>query len=67
MPQQNLVTRKTFLTKTGAAAAGVFLSPMLTNAFVKDETMKIKVAVIGCGSVSNMYLPHSLESFAYKR
>jgi len=58
MPKQNLVTRKTFLAKTGAAAAGMFLSPMLTNAFVKNETKKIKVAVIGCGSVSNMYLPH---------
>jgi len=63
MPHNNLFTRKEFLSSTGAAAAGMLLSPVILHA-APQEVNKIKVAVIGCGSVSNMYLPH-LSKCAY--
>ena len=48
-----MVDRRTFL-QTGAAAA-VFMAVPQT-AFPLNQ--KIRVGVIGCGSVSNVYLPH---------
>jgi predicted dehydrogenase len=57
MPQENSISRKTFLAQSSAVAAGVLLSP-LTSFENKPADKKIRVAVIGCGSVSNRYLPH---------
>jgi predicted dehydrogenase len=54
------ITRKEFLEKSGAAAAAVLLSSLPSMA--ADYQGKIKVAVIGCGSVSNKYLPHLSKS-----
>ncbi|WP_153795814.1 Gfo/Idh/MocA family protein [Foetidibacter luteolus] len=58
MSDKNAITRKTFLTQTSAAAAGVLLAPLFSNAAAPAAGKKIKVAVIGCGSVSGVYLPH---------
>ncbi len=57
------ISRKDFLNKMSVAGAAAFLSPMALHAStwkIKEE--KIKVGVIGCGSVSNVYLPHLSKS-----
>jgi Predicted dehydrogenases and related proteins len=55
------ISRKEFLEKTGSAAAALLLSPVMSNAKHFPQG-KIRVGVIGCGSVSNMYLPHLSKS-----
>src|SRR5687768_7561737 len=55
------MTRKEFLEKTGSAAAAVMLSSVVSDAGNFPQG-KIKVGVIGCGSVSNKYLPHLSKS-----
>src|SRR5690349_22007002 len=55
------ITRKEFLEKTGTAAAAVLLSS-LTSIARQFPQGKVKVAVIGCGSVSRMYFPHLSKS-----
>ena len=54
-------SRKVFLQKTALAGASILLSSIK---IIANETAikKIKVALIGCGSVSNMYLPHLTKS-----
>ncbi len=52
------MTRKNFLKQTSALGAAVLLGTIETQAADK----KIKVGLIGCGSVSNMYLPHLSKS-----
>ncbi len=54
------MNRKEFLEKTTFASAAYLIStlPLFANAAEK----KIKVGVIGCGSVSGMYLPHLSKS-----
>ena len=49
--------RRRFLAVGTAAVAGLGLDSTKANA----ETHKIKVGVIGCGSVSTKYLPHLAE------
>ena len=55
------ITRKEFLEKTSTAAAAVLMSS-LTSLANDAPQGKIKVGVIGCGSVSNKYLPHLSKS-----
>ncbi len=55
------MNRKQFIQKA-VVGAGAVLSPLMGLAAVKQETRKIKVAVIGCGSVSTQYLPHITKS-----
>src|SRR5687768_6919837 len=55
------LSRKEFLEKTGAAAAGMLMSS-ITSYARHHAQKKVKVGVIGCGSVSNMYLPHLAKS-----
>lgn len=51
------ISRKKFLQQAGTAGAAALASPLLGKAnFIADK--KIRVAVIGCGSVSHRYLPH---------
>ncbi len=52
------MTRKNFLQQTSAFGAAVLLGAIETQAAEK----KIRVGIIGCGSVSNMYLPHLSKS-----
>jgi len=55
------VSRKDFLQRTALAGTALLLSQLESFALTKAEK-KIKVAVIGCGSVSGQYLPHLSKS-----
>jgi len=56
-----IIDRKTFLSQSTALAAGVLFAPS-PFASRGNDYKKIKVGVIGCGSVSRMYLPHLTSS-----
>ncbi|MES1215415.1 MAG: Gfo/Idh/MocA family oxidoreductase, partial [Bacteroidota bacterium] len=58
---KNEISRQQFLTRTAMAAAAVLLSSLESWA-LSTEDKKLKVALIGCGSVSNRYLPQLLSS-----
>lgn len=51
------ISRQQFLQYTASAGAAVLLSSLEGFAMEKKE-QKLKVAIIGCGSVSNRYIPH---------
>jgi predicted dehydrogenase len=51
------ISRKKFLQKTALASIGMLLASLESHSFSND-TKKLKVAIIGCGSVSTQYLPH---------
>ncbi len=55
------ISRQEFLKHTAMAGAAVLLSSLESLALSKAEK-KIKIAVIGCGSVSTQYLPHLSKS-----
>jgi predicted dehydrogenase len=55
------ISRQEFLHRTALAGVGLLLSSLEGFALTKADK-KIKVAVIGCGSVSNRYLPHLSQS-----
>jgi len=50
------LTRAAFLQKTSMASAALLLSSI--ELFAKEEEKIIRVAIIGCGSVSNRYIVH---------
>jgi predicted dehydrogenase len=58
--EKNL-SRQQFLTQTAMAGAALLLSS-LEGFALSFPDKKIKVAVIGCGSVSTQYLPHLSKS-----
>ena len=53
----NTITRHEFLQRTAMAGAAVLLSSLESLA-LETPDKKLKVALIGCGSVSNRYIPH---------
>lgn len=53
----NNISRQEFLQRTAMAGAAVLLASLEGFALEKADK-KIRVAVIGCGSVSTQYLPH---------
>jgi predicted dehydrogenase len=55
------LSRQKFLQYTASAGAALLLSSLESFAFETTDK-KLKVAVIGCGSVSNRYLPQLLSS-----
>jgi predicted dehydrogenase len=55
------ITRHEFLKMTASAGAALLLSSLETFAKETNAT-KLRVAVIGCGSVSNRYIPHLQSS-----
>src|SRR5687768_17101714 len=58
---KSTITRQEFLHRTALAGAGLLLSSI--EAFALEQPQKkIRVAVIGCGSVSTQYLPHLSKS-----
>jgi predicted dehydrogenase len=60
MPYEN-ISRQEFLQRTALAGASLLLSSL--NSFaISSYDKKIRVAVIGCGSVSGRYLPHLSSS-----
>ena len=52
------MNRREFLIHTGAVGSATILSPLAAAAKPKKAAERIRVGVIGCGSVSNVYLPH---------
>lgn len=61
--ESNKIDRKEFLQSFGALTVAGILAPLAIPAqglFPVDR--KIKIAVIGCGSVSGVYLPHLSKS-----
>lgn len=57
----NTISRRNFLQNTALAGAAMLVSNIETLAKTTADK-KIKVAVIGCGSVSGKYLPHLSKS-----
>jgi predicted dehydrogenase len=58
---KNGISRQQFLKQTALAGAAVLLSNLESWAITTDDK-KLRVALIGCGSVSNRYLPQLLSS-----
>jgi predicted dehydrogenase len=57
------MNRQDFLKQCGMLGALTALSPLIATAeTVFPLEKRVKVALIGCGSVSNMYLPHLSKS-----
>jgi predicted dehydrogenase len=56
----NTISRQDFLQRTAMAGAALLLSSL--EGFAITEQKKIKLGVIGCGSVSTQYLPHLSKS-----
>lgn len=58
------MNRKEFLINFGLAGTGATIIPALAkaNIFGFDKIEKIKIGLIGCGSVSGVYLPHLSKS-----
>ena len=55
------ISRQEFLKMTATAGAAMLLSSL--ESFAKEtKASKLRVAVIGCGSVSNRYIPHLQSS-----
>ncbi|MDO8951159.1 MAG: Gfo/Idh/MocA family oxidoreductase, partial [Draconibacterium sp.] len=54
------MNRKEFITDVTLAGAAAIISPAVAHAglFRIKQNKKVKVGVIGCGSVSGVYLPH---------
>jgi hypothetical protein len=50
------INRAEFLQKTALASAAILLSSI--EGFAREEQKVIRVAIIGCGSVSNIYIVH---------
>ncbi|MBX2920838.1 MAG: Gfo/Idh/MocA family oxidoreductase [Chitinophagaceae bacterium] len=57
----NHISRKKFLQYTASAGAAALLSSLESFA-IETKQQKLRVAVIGCGSVSNRYIPHLQSS-----
>lgn len=55
------ISREHFLKVTGMAGVAVLLSSLESWA-ISSDIKKLRVAVIGCGSVSNRYIPQLLSS-----
>jgi predicted dehydrogenase len=56
----NTISRQQFLERSAMAAAALLLSSL--RSFAATEQKKIKLGIIGCGSVSTQYLPHLSKS-----
>jgi len=57
-----MLTRKKFLERSAEVMLASLLAPYMSNASTANKANKIKIGLIGCGSVSNMYLPHLSKS-----
>lgn len=53
-------SRKEFLQQSAMAGAALLLSSLEAVAFTENK--KIKIGIVGCGSVSGQYLPHLSKS-----
>ena len=57
---KNTISRQEFLQRTALSGAALLLSSL--TGFAGFRQKKIKIGVIGCGSVSTQYLPHLSRS-----
>lgn len=57
----NILSRQAFLQRTAMAGAALLLSSLEGFALDRPDK-KVRIAVIGCGSVSGQYLPHLSKS-----
>jgi predicted dehydrogenase len=57
-----ILSRKQFLERSAAAFAATMIYPVIGEAKRFFQDKKIRVGIIGCGSVSGMYLPHLTKS-----
>ena len=57
----NTITRQQFLQRTAMAGVGLLLSSLEGFAMELPQK-KVRIAIIGCGSVSGRYFPHLSES-----
>lgn len=57
------ISRKEFMEKTSALLVAGMLAPFVSEAgWLFNQGKKVKIGLIGCGSVSGMYLPHLSKS-----
>jgi predicted dehydrogenase len=62
MKQKQTISRKDFLRQSGSLTAAFMLAPVAgASVFQNLPEKRIKVGIIGCGSVSGVYLPHLKE------
>lgn len=58
----NKINRKEFIDRSAKLMVAGMLTPFVSQAGELFQTKKIKIGLIGCGSVSGMYLPHLSKS-----
>lgn len=56
------ITRNAFLKQTALAGAAMLTASLEGWAASEEDGKKVRVAIIGCGSVSNRYIPHLMAS-----
>ncbi len=58
------MNRKEFITNVALAGTAAMMIPSVVKAFMlrPGSEKKIKIGIIGCGSVSGVYLPHLMNS-----
>ena len=59
---ENKISRQQFLDRSSKLMVAGMLAPFISEAGELFQTKKIKIGLIGCGSVSGMYLPHLSKS-----
>ena len=64
MDQKNEISRAEFLQRMGMLGVASMVAPFASRAEGFSPASKIRVGVIGCGSVSTQYLPHLSKSAA---
>ncbi len=59
---ESKISRQQFLERSSKLMVAGMLAPFVSEAGELFQTKKIKIGLIGCGSVSGMYLPHLSKS-----
>lgn len=62
MNSENLISRKKFLYQAGLLSAATMASMIGQAKDLAQDGKKIRIGLIGCGSVSGQYLPHLSKS-----
>ena len=55
---ESLFSRQEFLRRTILAGVTSIISPLAGDAAINKSASRVRIGVIGCGSVSTQYLPH---------
>lgn len=62
MNSENVISRKKFLYQAGMLGAATMASMVGQAKDLVQDGKKIRIGLIGCGSVSGQYLPHLSKS-----